>query len=131
MLGLLFASFSAEALNRLMSVNVPTSLLSALTFSPISFLAYAILIVVIGLLTGLAPSRAVRRYSALGIVNGEFRAKEKSFISKLLIVFQGMLTVALLFLSILEFTQFRHYLKMDFFRQRSIWILEHGVLQHC
>ena len=114
MLGLLFASFSAEALNRLMSVDVPTSLLSALTFSPISFLAYAILIVVISLLTGIAPARAVTRYSALDIVKGEFRAKEKSFISKLLIVFQGMLTVALLFLSILEFTQFRHNLKMDF-----------------
>ena len=74
-LGLLFASFSADALNRLMSVDGPTALLSSLVLSPASLLAYAVLIVVIGLLTGIAPARAVSRYSALDIVKGEFRAK--------------------------------------------------------
>lgn len=113
-LGLLFASFSADALNRLMSIDGPTDLLSSLVLNPVSMLAYAVLIVVIGLLTGIAPARAVSRYSALDIVKGEFRAKEKKFVSKLLIVIQGVLTVALLFVSIVELNQFKHNLKMDF-----------------
>lgn len=112
--GLLFASFSADALNRLMSIDGPSYLLSSLIISADSLPAYAALIVVTGILTGIAPARAISRYSALDVVRGEFRANEKKFVSKLLIVIQGMLTVVLLFVSILEFTQFKHNLKVDF-----------------
>lgn len=97
-----------------MSIDGPTDLLSSLVLNPVSLLAYAVLIVVIGLLTGIAPARAVSRYSALDIVKGEFRAKEKKFVSKLLIVIQGVLTVVLLFVTIVEWAQLKHNLKMDF-----------------
>lgn len=112
--GLLLASASMHLLSTILSIDVPSSLLSSIKLSPVAWMAYAMLIIVMGILTGLAPARAISRYSAIDVVKGEFKAKEKKFVSKALIVLQGIITVVLLFVTILEWAQIKHNGVMDF-----------------
>lgn len=111
--GILLALALSAPLEYLYSLADEDSL-SSIAFSPAALVSYALLIVVVGVLTGIAPARSITRFSALDVVKGEFRAKEKSFLSKALIVFHGVLTVAIVFLTLVELAQVRHNSRIDF-----------------
>lgn len=112
--GMLLAFAMSAPLKFLYSLADEYSSLSSIAFSPAALVSYALLIVVVGVLTGIAPARSITRFSALDVVKGEFRAKEKSFLSKALIVFHGVLTVAIVFLTLVEMAQVRHNSRIDF-----------------
>ena len=113
-LGLLLATVSVRLLNGLLVLANKTGLLETIQFTPSACIAYLLLILLIGTLTGIAPTRIILRHSALDVVKGEFKAREKGFMSKVLIVVQGLVTVALVFASIVEMAQLRHNSRMDF-----------------
>ena len=59
-------------------------------------LAYVLLMVVIGLLSGLAPATILSSYSPMDVVRGTFRRKTKMVWLRLLYVVQGGLSIAML-----------------------------------
>ncbi len=112
--GLLLAFVSIKFLSGILFLTRETSLMNSIQLSPFACLAYLLLILMLGVLTGIAPARTISRYTALDVVKGEFKASEKKFISKVLIVVQGFFTVVLLFVTILQWAQVKHNQVMDF-----------------
>lgn len=113
-LGLGMTTFSIKMLGGLLALDGKAGLMNTIQLTPLACASYLLLIVAIGTLTGIAPARVILRYSALDVVKGEFRAKEKGFMSKFVITVQGLITVGLLFVSIVQFSQIRHNSRLDF-----------------
>lgn len=113
-LGYLLSTLSSKMLGSILDIADRGSLLNNVQLTVPVCVSYLLLILIIGTLTGLAPARIISRYSALDVVRGEFRAREKGIMSKILIISQGMITVLLLFASIVEMAQLKHNTKANF-----------------
>mgnify|MGYP004620600667 FL=1 len=70
--------------------------------------AYALAIVLIGALAGIAPALFASRFAPIDIVRGTFRRHSKMVFSKVFIVFQNTVSVILIAIAILMETQLGH-----------------------
>ena len=78
---------------------------SSITHGKILF--YGIFILVLSAITSLIPSRIAKRYSAIDIVNGGYRAQLKKDTSSILIGIQCFISIVLLSVSILFYAQYK------------------------
>ena len=78
---------------------------SSITHGKILF--YGIFILVLSAITALIPSRIAKRYSAIDIVNGGYRAQLKKDTSSILIGIQCFISIVLLSVSILFYAQYK------------------------
>ncbi len=70
--------------------------------------AYALAIVLIGTLAGIAPALFASRFAPIDIVRGTFRRRSKMMFSKVFIVFQNTVSVILIAMAILMEAQLGH-----------------------
>ena len=70
--------------------------------------AYALAIVLIGALAGIAPALFASRFAPIDIVRGTFRRRSKMMFSKVFIVFQNTVSVILIAMAILMEAQLGH-----------------------
>ena len=82
------------------------------SLSPLYLCAYALLAVVIGLVSGLVPARMTSRYQAVEIIKGEQRRQTKTLFSKVFIIIQNVITVALISLALVMELQYHHLMDM-------------------
>ena len=105
---LLFASCFAELFapwaSRLLGVKVAVWDDISWPVAGVSLLA----VVVLGVVSGLAPALVVSRYQPIDIVRGTLRRRTKALYGRLLIALQNVITIALLAASITIGLQIRH-----------------------
>jgi putative ABC transport system permease protein len=70
--------------------------------------AYALAIVLIGTLVGLAPALFASRFAPIDIVRGTFRRRSKMVFGKVFIVFQNVVSVVLISMAIVMEVQLNH-----------------------
>ena len=70
--------------------------------------AYLGAIVLLGVLAGMAPAAIASRFKPIDVVRGTYRLKTKRVFSKVFIVFQNTITVALIAMALLMEVQMRH-----------------------
>lgn len=70
--------------------------------------AYLLLIVVLGVVSGISPAVVISRYKPLDVMNGSLRRRTKMIYSNVLITFQHVITVLLLVSSLTITLQIRH-----------------------
>ncbi len=81
-------------------------------FSPLYLSAYALLAVLIGLVSGLIPAWMTSRYKAVEVIKGEQRRQAKTVLSRVFIIIQNVITVALISLALVMELQYHHLLNM-------------------
>ena len=74
--------------------------------------AYALLVLLVGVVSGLIPALMSSRYDPVSILKGEQRRHTKSLFSKIFIIVQNVLSVALISLALVMELQYAHLLKM-------------------
>ena len=72
------------------------------------YAAYLLVIVLLGLLSGIAPAVLAARFQPIDIVRGTFRRRTKMLFSKIFIVFQNTISVALIALALVMEVQMHH-----------------------
>ena len=73
---------------------------------------YALLVLLVGVVSGLIPAMLSSRYDPVSILKGEQRRHTKSLFSKIFIIVQNVLSVALISLALVMELQYAHLLKM-------------------
>ena len=69
---------------------------------------YLAAIVLVGVLSGIAPAAIASRFEPIDVVRGTYRLQTKRVFSKIFIVFQNTVTIALIAMAILMEAQMRH-----------------------
>ena len=69
---------------------------------------YLAAIVLVGVLSGIAPAAIASRFEPIDVVRGTYRLQTKRVFSKIFIVFQNTVTIALIAMAILMEVQMRH-----------------------
>ena len=80
--------------------------------SPIYVGVYALLAVLIGLISGLVPAWMTSRFKAVEVIKGEQRRQTKTVLSRVFIIFQNVITVALISLALVMELQYNHMVNM-------------------
>ncbi len=81
-------------------------------FSPWYLAVYAFLAVLIGLISGLIPAWMTLQHDPVSIIKGEQRRQTKSVFSKIFIVIQNVITVALISMALVMELQYTHLVNM-------------------
>ena len=82
------------------------------SLSPLYLGIYALLAILIGLVSGLIPAWITSRYKAVEVIKGEQRRQTKTFFSKVFIIIQNVITVALISLALVMELQYNHLANM-------------------
>ncbi|MDR2970964.1 MAG: ABC transporter permease [Bacteroidales bacterium] len=109
----LFALFFARLLEKPAGNLLNTDLLFSenLTYS---FLIISVLVVVsIGIISGLIPALIISKFKPIEVVKGAFVQKTKMVFSKVFITTQNIITIALITCTLIMFLQIRYLLKAD------------------
>jgi len=77
------------------------------SITPGKILYYGVFILILSAITTLIPSKIAKRYSAIDIVNGGYRAQLKKDTSSILIGIQCFISIVLLSVSILFYAQYK------------------------
>ena len=80
--------------------------------SPLYLGAYALLAVLIGIVSGLIPAWMTSRYKAVEVIKGEQRRQTKTVLAKVFIIIQNVITVALISLVLVMELQYHHLVNM-------------------
>ena len=107
-LAFLLAKALEPVFNRYMAGDVGLEV----SVSPLYLGAYALLAILIGLVSGLIPAWMTSRYNPMDVIKGEQRRQTKTFFSKVFIVIQNVITVALISLALVMELQYHHLLNM-------------------
>ena len=78
------------------------------SLSPFYLLVYALLAILIGLVSGLIPAWMTSRYKPVDVIKGEQRRQTKTLFSKVFIIIQNVITVALISLALVMELQYNH-----------------------
>ena len=81
-------------------------------FSPWYLAVYSLLAVLIGLISGLIPAWMTLKHDPVSIIKGEQRRQTKSVFSKIFIVIQNVITVALISMALVMELQYTHLVNM-------------------
>ena len=109
---LALAFLLANALEPVFNRYVAGDVRLEVSLSPLYLGAYALLVVLIGLVSGLIPAWMTSRYNPVDVIKGEQRRQTKTFFSKVFIVIQNIITVALISLALVMELQYHHLLNM-------------------
>ena len=107
-LALLLAKALEPVFNRYMAGDIGLEL----SISPLYLGAYALLAILIGVISGLVPAWMTFRYNPVDVIKGEQRRQTKTFFSKVFIIIQNVISVALISLVLVMELQYRHLLNM-------------------
>ena len=107
-LALLLARALEPVFNRYLSGDIGFEV----SASPLYLGAYALLAVVVGLISGLVPAWMVSRYKPVDVIKGEQRQKTKTVLSRVFIIIQNTITVALISLVLVMELQYHHMVNM-------------------
>ena len=80
--------------------------------SPLYLGAYALLAALIGLVSGMVPAWMTSRYKPMEVIKGEQRRQTKTVLSRVFIIIQNMITVALISLVLVMELQYNHMVNM-------------------
>ena len=73
---------------------------------------FALFVVLLGTVAGIIPAIHITRYQAIDVVRGTFRQRSKMIFSKVFIVFQNVITIALIGCSLTIIFQIRHMMNV-------------------
>ena len=107
-LAFLLAKALEPVFNRYMAGDVALEV----SLSPLYLGAYALLAVLIGLVSGLIPAWMTSRYNPVDVIKGEQRRQTKTLFSKVFIVIQNIITVTLISLALVMELQYHHLMNM-------------------
>ena len=107
-LAFLLARALAPAFNRYIAGDIGLEV----SASPLYLGAYAILAVLIGLISGLVPAWMTSRYKAVEVIKGEQRRQTKTVLSRVFIIIQNVITVVLISLALVMELQYDHMVSM-------------------
>jgi len=103
-IGLLLAFAVLPFANDLLQVNIDLKGF----FTPVNSILVVLMILLVGITSGLLPALIISNSKPIDIVRGGFRAKTKMVFSKVFITFQNMITIMLLAASIIMILQINH-----------------------
>ena len=109
---LAFAFLLAKALEPVFNRYVAGDVALEVSLSPLYLGAYALLAVLIGLVSGLIPAWMTSRYNPVDVIKGEQRRQTKTLFSKVFIVIQNIITVTLISLALVMELQYHHLMNM-------------------
>ncbi|MBO7618695.1 MAG: ABC transporter permease [Bacteroidales bacterium] len=109
---LAFAFLLAKALEPVFNRYVAGDVALEVSLSPLYLGAYALLAVLIGLVSGLIPAWMTSRYNPVDVIKGEQRRQTKTLFSKVFIVIQNIITVTLISLALVMELQYHHLINM-------------------
>ena len=107
-LGLLLARALEPVFNRYMAGDVGLEV----SLSPLYMGVYAVLAILIGIVSGLIPAWMTSRLNPVEVIKGEQRRQTKTVFSKVFIIIQNVITVALISLALVMELQYQHLLNM-------------------
>ncbi|MBR3440958.1 MAG: FtsX-like permease family protein [Bacteroidales bacterium] len=81
-------------------------------FSPWYLAVYSLLAILIGLISGLIPAWMTLKHDPVSIIKGEQRRQTKAVFSKVFIVIQNVITVALISMALVMELQYNHLVNM-------------------
>ena len=109
---LAFAFLLAKALEPVFNRYMAGDVALEVSLSPLYLGAYVLLAVLIGLVSGLIPAWMTSRYNPVNVIQGEQRRQTKTLFSKVFIVIQNIITVALISLALVMELQYHHLMNM-------------------
>ena len=83
-----------------------------IAFSPAYIALYALLALIVGLVSGAIPAAITLRYNPVAVIKGEQRRQTKTVFSRVFIVIQNIITVALISLALVMELQYKHLINM-------------------
>ena len=107
-LALVLAKILEPVFNRIVAGDINLDL----SYSGPYLVVYALLAVLVGLVSGLIPAWMSQRLNAVAVIKGEQRRQTKTVFSKIFIVIQNVLTVGLIALALVMELQFKHMVNM-------------------
>lgn len=120
LLGIVLAFVSETYFNQVLE----TTLNLRQIFTPIPFLLMMVFVFIISLFSGIIPAWVISRFKPIEVIKGTLRYKVKNIYSKILIVFQYTISLALLVCSFVIIRQTHYLIHADLgFRTRGVlWI---------
>ena len=83
-----------------------------IAFSPAYIALYALLALIVGLISGAIPAAITLSYNPVAVIKGEQRRQTKTVFSRVFIVIQNIITVALISLALVMELQYKHLINM-------------------
>ena len=80
--------------------------------TPVYLGIYALFVILIGLVSGLFPAWMTSRYNPVEVIKGEQRRQTKTMLSKVFIIVQNVITVALISMVLVMELQYHHLMNM-------------------
>lgn len=89
---------------------------------------YALFLLALGFVSGIVPATLVARYKPVDVMRGSLRHRTKQVYSKVLIVIQNAITVAMLATSLTVYAQTRHLIDAPLgYDTKDILMLRHNI----
>ena len=93
--------------------------------------AYVLTVVVLGVLSGVAPAAIASRFEPIDVVRGTYRLKTKRVFSKVFIVFQNAVTIVLIAMALLMEVQMRHMTNRPInMRSEGLYVLKNWAKEY-
>ena len=106
------ASLLAKALEPVFNRYMAGDVSLEVSISPLYLGVYALLAVLIGLISGMIPAWMTSRYKPVEVIKGEQRRQTKTVLSRVFIIVQNILTIALISLALVMELQYHHLVNM-------------------
>ncbi|MBR0532315.1 MAG: FtsX-like permease family protein, partial [Bacteroidales bacterium] len=107
-LALLLAKALEPVFNRYMAGEIGLDV----AYSPLYLAAYLLIVCLVGVISGLIPAVMTFRHDPVSIIKGEQRRQTKSVFSKVFIIIQNVITVALIAIALVMELQYSHLVNM-------------------
>ena len=107
-LAMLLAKFLEPVFNRYIAGDIGLEV----AYSPTYLAAYILIICLVGVISGLVPAAMTFRHDPVSIIKGEQRRQTKSLFSKVFIIIQNVITVALIAMALVMELQYNHLVNM-------------------
>ena len=92
---------------------------------------YLAAIVLVGVLSGIAPAAIASRFEPIDVVRGTYRLQTKRVFSKIFIVFQNTVTIVLIAMAILMEVQMRHMMNRPInMRSEGLYVLKNWAKEY-
>lgn len=106
-LGILLAVAAVPFVNDLLQTKIDLGVLA----TPVWLLALGAMLVTVGVVSGLLPATIISASKPIDVVRGAFRTQTKMVFSKVFIVFQNVITITMIAVSIVMVSQIIHMIK--------------------
>lgn len=109
---LALALLLAKALEPLFNRYIAGDVGLEVAITPAYLGVYALFVILIGLVSGLFPALITSRYNPVEVIKGEQRRQTKTVLSKVFIIVQNVITVALISMVLVMELQYHHLMNM-------------------